>query len=62
MNMKNKDKYDLRQLDIHWFYDAYCKRCGIFIVHKERFISVFVGTGNSPIPVIMEWLERESDD
>ena len=57
--MKNKDKYDLRNLQFHWMYNSYHDWCGIDILSGEEYIASITGDGYSPIPVIMEWLESE---
>ena len=60
--MKNKDKYDLRTLKFHWLYNSYHYRCGVSIVSGDEYITDITCEGYSPIPAIMNWLERESDD
>ena len=60
--MKNKDKYDLRNLQFHWMYNSYHDWCGIDILSGEEYISSIKGDGYSPIPVIMEWLEMEEEN
>ena len=57
--MKNKDKYDLRNLQFHWMYNSYHDWCGIDILSGEEYIASIKGDGYSPIQVIMEWLESE---
>ena len=60
--MKNKDKYDLRNLQFHWMYNSYHDWCGIDILSGEEYIASIKGDGYSPIPVIMEWLESECEE
>ena len=60
--MKNKDKYDLRNLQFHWMYNSYHDWCGIDILSGEEYIASITGDGYSPIPVIMEWLEMECEE
>lgn len=60
--MKNKEKYDLRTLEFHWLYNSYHDRCGIDILSGDEYIEAITWEGYSPIPAIMDWLERESDD
>ena len=57
--MKNKDKYNLRNLEFHWLYNSYHDRCGVSIVSGAEYITDITGEGYSPIPVIMDWLESE---
>ena len=60
--MKNKDKYDLRNLQFHWMYNSYHDWCGIDILSGEEYIASIKGEGYSPILVIMEWLEMEEEN
>lgn len=57
--MKNKDKYNLRTLEFNWLYNSYHDRCGIDILSGDEYIESITGIGYSPIPSIMDWLERE---
>ena len=60
--MKNKDKYDLRSLEFPWSYNSYHDRCGVCVMSGEEYITDITGEGYSPIPVIMDWLEREEEN
>ena len=60
--MKNKDKYNLRNLEFHWLYNSYHDRCGVSIVSGYEYITDITGEGYSPITAIMEWLEREEEN
>ena len=60
--MKNKDKYDLRNLQFHWMYNSYHDWCGIDILSGEEYIASITGDGYSPIHVIMDWLESECEE
>ena len=60
--MKNKDKYDLRNLQFLWMYNSYHGRCGIDILSGDEYIESITGIGYSPIPSIMEWLEKEEEN
>ena len=60
--MKNKDKYDLSTLDFKWLYNSYHDMCGIDILSGDEYIESITGTGYSPIPLIMDWLERECEE
>lgn len=60
--MKNKDKYNLRNLEFHWLYNSYHDRCVVYIVSGDKYITDITGKGYSPIPSIMEWLEKEEEN
>lgn len=60
--MKNKEKYDLRTLEFSCLYNSYHDRCGIDILSGDEYIESITGEGYSPIPAIMEWLERDEEN
>lgn len=62
MNMKNKDKYDLRTLEFRFSYSSYFDEVNVHVLIGDENVAEFKGKGFSGKKIIMDWLERESDD
>ena len=58
MNMKNKDKYDLRKLMFLLHYDV----CVIEFVYENEYIAGISCDGHNPMFTIMNWLESECEE
>ena len=58
MNMKNKDKYDLRKLIFLLHYDV----CVVEIVYENEYIAGISLEMDNPIQAIMDWLESECEE
>lgn len=52
--MKNKDKYDLRNLIFLWEYDLHYFICGIEIVYENEYIAEISCGKDNPIKAIMK--------
>ena len=62
MNMKNKEKYDLRKLIFLWEYNLHYDICGASIVYENEYIAGISLGGNNPMFTIMNWLEMECEE
>ena len=60
--MRNKDKYDLRNLTFMWQYNPYYDVCGASIVYENKHIADISLEMDNPIPAIMKWLESECEE
>lgn len=62
MNMKNKEKYDLRKLKFMMIYNSYYFICGVSIIYENGYIAEILCDRDNPIIAIMNWLESECEE
>lgn len=60
--MKNKGKYDLIKLEFRFSYSSYFDEVNVNVLIGDENVAEFKGKGFSDKKIIMDWLERESDD